>query len=226
MANIVHSQLTLADIHALTRWQHVDATERLAESLVAADVDKVSHQLDDDTYWILVDLAPTWSQLNAAGGGGSGVIYIHTSASLTANDTNWVGWANSGGPNNAAWTTTRGAQTGDPSLNRTFSGWTIPTSGILSTVRIYCSDASGSAFDYKWELWSVTLTDGDTVDGTKTKVADLSYTGGGANDIVVKDFNIIDSTLVAGDCLVLFCGQETAGAGHLIRIHDFVIGWS
>lgn len=64
--------MTLTDIHTLIRWEHVDSVQRLAETLAAADVGKVSHQIDDDTYYVLVDLGPTWTQINGGGGVGSG----------------------------------------------------------------------------------------------------------------------------------------------------------
>jgi len=63
----VHSLLTDVDIHRIVRWEHVDETDRLAETLVSTDIGKVSHQLDDDSFWILVDLLPTWDGLDAVG---------------------------------------------------------------------------------------------------------------------------------------------------------------
>lgn len=58
-----HADLTTTDVHTIVRWDHADSTERLAEAIVAEDVGKVSNQLVDDTYWVLVDTVPTWKQL-------------------------------------------------------------------------------------------------------------------------------------------------------------------
>lgn len=63
MANSPHSELTTAAMHTVIRWTHADATARLAESVVASDIGKISHQLLDDTFWVLADAAPTWIQL-------------------------------------------------------------------------------------------------------------------------------------------------------------------
>ena len=63
MANSPHSELTSTAIHTIVRWTHADATERTNETVVAADIGKISHQLLDDTFWALADTAPTWIQL-------------------------------------------------------------------------------------------------------------------------------------------------------------------
>ena len=63
MANTAHSELTASALHTVIRWTHADSVERLAESVAAADVGKISHQILDDTFWVLADAAPTWVQL-------------------------------------------------------------------------------------------------------------------------------------------------------------------
>lgn len=55
-----HAALTLANIHTIARWNHADSTARLAETVAAEDVGKVSHQLVDDTFYVLADVIPTW----------------------------------------------------------------------------------------------------------------------------------------------------------------------
>ena len=58
-----HGDLTSTNVHTILRWTHADATARLAQSVTGDDVGKVSHQLVDDTFWVLADTIPTWVQL-------------------------------------------------------------------------------------------------------------------------------------------------------------------
>ena len=69
MANAKHSDQTVADgNHIISRWSHANATARASESVVAADVGGVSHQTDNDTFWVLRSVGPAvWGQV--AGGG-------------------------------------------------------------------------------------------------------------------------------------------------------------
>ena len=68
-----HSLLTGQDVGAITRWSVADATARLALVLSEVEEGSVAHQLDDDTFWVLIDYSvPTWSQL-----GGSGGVALH-----------------------------------------------------------------------------------------------------------------------------------------------------
>ena len=63
-----HADLTLEDIHALTRWKAVNTAARLALELVEADNDKICHQTDNNSYWILADYTgPTWVEITSAG---------------------------------------------------------------------------------------------------------------------------------------------------------------
>lgn len=66
----LHKDLVTSDIHTLIRWTHADSAARLAESVAAADVGKLSHQTDDDSYYLLSDTTPTWTQIDGSGGGG------------------------------------------------------------------------------------------------------------------------------------------------------------
>lgn len=49
-------------------WRFPTAAERLAYVAKASEIDRVAHQLDDDTVWILKETSPvTWAKV----GGGS-----------------------------------------------------------------------------------------------------------------------------------------------------------
>ncbi len=62
-----HSENSLGARHAIHNWEYADAAERgAATGFIAADLNKVALQLDDQTYWTLSDyVAPTWVALGA-----------------------------------------------------------------------------------------------------------------------------------------------------------------
>jgi len=63
-----HSRLTAENIHSLVRWEVVDTAARLALTPSSSDDGKVAKQLDNSSYWILVDYSgPTWSELTSVG---------------------------------------------------------------------------------------------------------------------------------------------------------------
>jgi hypothetical protein len=56
-----HSRLTAENIHSLVRWEVIDTAARLALTPSSSDDGKVAKQLDNSSYWILVDYSgPTW----------------------------------------------------------------------------------------------------------------------------------------------------------------------
>ena len=68
-ANPLHSDQTKDDgIHIIYAFEYADATARTgATGLVAEDIGKVARQLDDTTFWVLVNhVGPIWD--HAAGG--------------------------------------------------------------------------------------------------------------------------------------------------------------
>jgi len=63
-----HSNST--NIHIIHAFTFADASARVgAIGLVAADVGKVAKQTDDNSYWILIDTTPTWTDITTAGTG-------------------------------------------------------------------------------------------------------------------------------------------------------------
>ena len=63
---INHVDLVTTDIHSLRRWVHANSTERLAESVAASDIGKLSHQTDDDSLHVLVSTTPSvWKDITA-----------------------------------------------------------------------------------------------------------------------------------------------------------------
>lgn len=68
-----HGALDAANNHGIARWRVADAAARAAIAATADELDRVAHQLDDDTFWVVLSASPTaWTQLGAAGGTGSG----------------------------------------------------------------------------------------------------------------------------------------------------------
>lgn len=70
MSTGLHKDLELIEIHRIQCLEYANSTLREgATGLVAADVGRVSRQLDDDTFWLLTDHSPlTWVQIGGTSG--------------------------------------------------------------------------------------------------------------------------------------------------------------
>lgn len=71
----LHSKQTVADgIHIIQAFEYANAAARTgAAGLLPADIGKVARQLDDDSFWVLINDAPvTWAELAMPGGGAPG----------------------------------------------------------------------------------------------------------------------------------------------------------
>jgi len=62
-----HEDLPEGEIHIINNFEFADAAARNAAVVVTADIGKVAKQSDDNTYYILIDTTPTWSQIDSAG---------------------------------------------------------------------------------------------------------------------------------------------------------------
>lgn len=61
-----HAEETLDSIHIPHNWEYADSTARLAATgFAAADLKKWALQLDDNTYWQLTAVTPTWAAVNS-----------------------------------------------------------------------------------------------------------------------------------------------------------------
>ena len=64
-----HSQASLGARHPPHNWEYANAAARTgATGLVALDVGKKALQLDNNTEWRLLTVAPTWKQVDGGGG--------------------------------------------------------------------------------------------------------------------------------------------------------------
>jgi hypothetical protein len=64
-----HAALDETNNHGIARWRVADAAALAAIVATAAEVDRVAHQLDDNTFWAVVSASPTvWTQLGAGAG--------------------------------------------------------------------------------------------------------------------------------------------------------------
>jgi len=63
----LHKNLTGNEIHAIHAFTFVDASARGSAVVVAEDIGKIARQSDDDTYYILINTTPTWTQIDSAG---------------------------------------------------------------------------------------------------------------------------------------------------------------
>jgi hypothetical protein len=63
---IYHAALTSTNIHRPYTWEYADSTARLAAAgFVAGDVGKFARQLNDNSFWLLTAVTPTWSAVGA-----------------------------------------------------------------------------------------------------------------------------------------------------------------
>lgn len=66
MTIIYHASLTGTNIHRPYAWEYADETARLAAAgFAAGDVGKLARQLDDDSFWLLTAVTPTWAAVGA-----------------------------------------------------------------------------------------------------------------------------------------------------------------
>jgi len=62
-----HDEITVGDVHVIQQYAYADATARTtASGFVVADEGKVARQLDNDSFWVLIDPTPTWAPLTAS----------------------------------------------------------------------------------------------------------------------------------------------------------------
>lgn len=70
MANALHSRQTTDDgIHIPYAFTYADAAARTSDtSRTSVDIGKFARQLDDNSIWMLVSIAPTWATVGSASG--------------------------------------------------------------------------------------------------------------------------------------------------------------
>lgn len=87
----LHKNITGGDLHVLHAFSYADeAAREAATGLVVADVGKVAHQDDDDTWWLLANHNPTtWKQITDSVFGTEFNIAVDVTLSYTTSDT-WV----------------------------------------------------------------------------------------------------------------------------------------
>lgn len=77
MAN--HPEMRLLNNHPIHKWEYADETEReAADGFVEEDLKNWALQLDDYTYWVLVDTTPTWMPVGGTPGGGGALNLIES----------------------------------------------------------------------------------------------------------------------------------------------------
>lgn len=53
-------------IHQINNWTFANETDRLAYVPAESDLDKVAKQLDNNSFWVLLTVAPTWIQITSS----------------------------------------------------------------------------------------------------------------------------------------------------------------
>lgn len=65
----VHRDMSGAQIHVIHAFEYASATERINDtSLTSSDVGKVAWQTDSNTFWVLLDATPTWTEFQGFSG--------------------------------------------------------------------------------------------------------------------------------------------------------------
>lgn len=85
MASPLHSAQVVTDgIHIIHAYEYANAAARTAATgFVAAEVGKVARQLNDNTFWVLVNHSPvTWGAVTGSGGTGVGLEIKEESGTL------------------------------------------------------------------------------------------------------------------------------------------------
>lgn len=86
-----HKDLVGVDIHVIHAFTFANAGARTgATGLVAADVGKVAKQSDDDSYWILTAVAPTWLQIADSDLADIAALTPADGNFIVGNGTNWI----------------------------------------------------------------------------------------------------------------------------------------
>jgi len=216
-----HSRQTVTTgNHIIQSLEYADSSARTgATGLTSDDIGRVAHQLDNDTFWILVDNSPvTWREVGSSMSG-----FVPTSRNLTA------GAGLTGG--------------GDLSADRTFNvianadGSTTVNANDIQ-VGVLASDAQhgvrGGGTQHAVATVAVagfmssadkTKLDGIAAGAQPDPIATLAEATGDTSDTSATDVLMASMTLTpaAGTYLVLFTGSvesSSAGASVFISIYS------
>lgn len=63
-----HADIPSGEVHIIYQWSYANAAARTgASGFVSADIGKVAHQQDNDSFWVLTATTPTWSEITGTG---------------------------------------------------------------------------------------------------------------------------------------------------------------
>jgi hypothetical protein len=195
----LHNSLSANDMHTLIRWSHADAAARQAQSVTAADVGKLSLQLDNGSFWLYDG---TWRNIS-----GLGVTFAHPLNMWPRTDVvnTWYGpefWQSiSDGSFNIAFDFGSGA---DPALggNYRLLGVRVPFDCILERIDLFGFPESLTVdMELRWYKFSAT---DDTVSlGAGTQVGQTTQIG--PNEPNMRDYSQDPAAVLdRGDFLVPF----------------------
>lgn len=61
---IEHDVIPIGELHEVANWRYANAATRIAATgFIATDVGKFAWQLDNNTFWVLTAITPTWAQI-------------------------------------------------------------------------------------------------------------------------------------------------------------------
>lgn len=163
----------------------------------------------------------TWA--TPAGGGTTKHIFDASCRFTLGALANWYSWDIEYGPNRSTWSTSISSGASDPTVNRYHTGWTMPSDGTLTDVKVMYTTITPSA-DLEFELWKIDNTDGDTSNGTATLLATATKSGTAGNRVDILDFTLNSTTLNENDMMVLF-GQRTDTTGSMNLRFAVTVTW-
>jgi len=96
-----HKNLLEGDIHIINNYEYANAGARTgASGFVSADIGKVAHQTDNNTFWILVATTPTWVEITNTSGTAAAELVIEvqkeSAGTINAGDLVYVAGYDSG----------------------------------------------------------------------------------------------------------------------------------
>lgn len=80
-----HSLVSLGARHPAHSYEYANTAARTgASGFASTDIGKLARQTDDNTYWVLTAITPTWTEITAAGGSDSDAIHDNVASEISA----------------------------------------------------------------------------------------------------------------------------------------------
>jgi hypothetical protein len=125
----LHKNITYVDGHIVHSYEYANAAARTgASGFVAADIGRIARQTDDNSFYVLTAVTPTWASITGGGGGSSKAPVTWGSSSVSST------------------TTTRYLHPWyeDSLAPTTAIQWRVPFNGTISLMRVHHGGTAGN----------------------------------------------------------------------------------